>query len=200
MRLPRRRTAILSTFLLAALLGGCFEPPVAERLLLEFLSDGAARATLMIDLGRGPRTSSRSAVRKRIATAERELTRRHRPMAGALRRAHPGHRRHQLPAHARRPAGVPPLGRAQRSGGLLAALRRRSGRLLLFAQRRPGEPRDLPQRRQPRDAQGARARAGGSRRVERRLLTSTWTGSSSSSGFSRPIRKEEKAAGKGCSG
>ena len=73
MRLPRRTNPILLTFLLAALLGGCFEPPVAERMLLEFLSDGAARATLMIDLGRAEDFES-LAVRKRIATAERELT------------------------------------------------------------------------------------------------------------------------------
>ncbi|MDQ1346880.1 MAG: hypothetical protein QG573_249 [Acidobacteriota bacterium] len=72
MRLSRRRTVIVSTFVLAALLGGCFEPPVAERMLLEFLSDGAARATLMIDLGRAEDFES-PAVRKRIATAEREL-------------------------------------------------------------------------------------------------------------------------------
>ena len=72
MRLSRRRTVIVSTFLLAALVGGCFEPPVAERMLLEFLSDGAARATLMIDLGRSEDFES-PAVRRRIATAEREL-------------------------------------------------------------------------------------------------------------------------------
>ena len=68
----RRRTANVSTFVLAALLSGCFEPPVAERLLLEFLSDGAARATWMVDLGRAEDFES-PAVRKRIATAEREL-------------------------------------------------------------------------------------------------------------------------------
>ena len=73
MRLPPLRTAMLSTFLLAALLGGCFEPPVAERLWLSFLSDGAARATLMIDLGRAEDFES-PAVRKRIAVAQRELT------------------------------------------------------------------------------------------------------------------------------
>lgn len=73
MHLSRRRTAIASTFVLAALLGGCFEPPVAERMLLEFRSDGAARATLMIDLGRAEDFES-PAVRKRIATAERGLT------------------------------------------------------------------------------------------------------------------------------
>ena len=73
MRLSRRRIGILSTFVLAALLGSCFEPPVAERMLLEFLSDGAARATLMIDLGRAEDFES-PAVRKRIATAERGLT------------------------------------------------------------------------------------------------------------------------------
>ncbi len=72
MRLPRRATRILATFLLAAFAGGCFEPPVAERMLLEFLSDGAARATLMIDLGRAEEFDS-PAVRKRIATQEREL-------------------------------------------------------------------------------------------------------------------------------
>lgn len=72
MRPSRRPLAFVSTFVLAALLGGCFEPPVAERLLLEFLSDGAARATLMIDLGRAEDFES-LAVRKRIATAEREL-------------------------------------------------------------------------------------------------------------------------------
>jgi hypothetical protein len=72
MRLSRRRTAMVSTFALAALVGGCFEPPVAERMLLEFRSDGAARATLMIDLGRAEDFES-PAVRKRIATAEREL-------------------------------------------------------------------------------------------------------------------------------
>lgn len=68
----RRATPIVLTLTLAALLGGCFEPPVAERMLLEFLSDGAARATLMIDLGRAEDFES-AAVRKRIATAEREL-------------------------------------------------------------------------------------------------------------------------------
>lgn len=69
----RRAAPIVSTLTLAALLGGCFEPPVAERMLLEFRSDGAARATLMIDLGRAEDFES-LAVRKRIATAERELT------------------------------------------------------------------------------------------------------------------------------
>ena len=69
----RRAAPIVSTLTLAALLGGCFEPPVAERMLLEFRSDGAARATLMIDLGRAEDVES-LAVRKRIATAERELT------------------------------------------------------------------------------------------------------------------------------
>lgn len=69
----RRAAPIVSTLTLAAFLGGCFEPPVAERLLLEFRSDGAARATLMIDLGRAEDFES-LAVRKRIATAERELT------------------------------------------------------------------------------------------------------------------------------
>jgi hypothetical protein len=73
---PSRRTTLkfstLVLFVLAAVLGGCFEPPVAERMLLEFLSDGAARATLMIDLGRAEDFES-PAVRKRIATAEREL-------------------------------------------------------------------------------------------------------------------------------
>ena len=68
----RRATPIVLTLTLATLLGGCFEPPVAERMLLEFLSDGAARATLMIDLGRAEDFES-AAVRKRIATAEREL-------------------------------------------------------------------------------------------------------------------------------
>lgn len=72
MRPSRRSLAFVSTFVLAVLLGGCFEPPVAERLLLELLSDGAARATLMIDLGRAEDFES-LAVRKRIATAEREL-------------------------------------------------------------------------------------------------------------------------------
>lgn len=72
MRPSRRRIATLSAFALAALLGGCFEPPVAERLLLEFLSDGAARATLMIDLGRAEDFDS-PAVRKRIAATERDL-------------------------------------------------------------------------------------------------------------------------------
>lgn len=72
MRLPRRRIVLLATFLFAALLGGCFEPPVAERMLLEFRSDGAARATLMIDLGRAEDFES-PAVRKRIATTERAL-------------------------------------------------------------------------------------------------------------------------------
>ena len=69
----RRTTPIVLTLSLAALLGGCFEPPVAERMLLEFRTDGAARATLMIDLGRAEDFES-PAVRKRIATAERGLT------------------------------------------------------------------------------------------------------------------------------
>ncbi len=69
----RRATPIVLTLSLAALLGGCFEPPVAERMLLEFRTDGAARATLMIDLGRAEDFES-PAVRKRIATAERGLT------------------------------------------------------------------------------------------------------------------------------
>ncbi|MEO8198217.1 MAG: hypothetical protein ABI689_15980 [Thermoanaerobaculia bacterium] len=72
MRQVRRATPFLLMFSLAALLAGCFEPPVAERLLLEFRSDGAARATLMIDLGRAEDFES-PAVRKRIATTERAL-------------------------------------------------------------------------------------------------------------------------------
>ncbi len=168
MRLSRRRTAIVSTFVLAALVGGCFEPPVAERMLLEFLSDGAARATLMIDLGRAEDFES-PAVRKRIATAERQLLGRHRPLAGALRGAHAGDRRHQLPALARGAARVPALGRARRAGRLFLPVRRRSGGLPVLAQRRPGDARDLPQRRQPRDAQGAPAGRGRGRGVERRL-------------------------------
>ncbi len=57
---------------LAGLVVSCFEPPVAERMLLEFMSDGAARATLMIDLAR-PEDFESLATRRRIATAEREL-------------------------------------------------------------------------------------------------------------------------------
>ncbi len=68
----RRATPIVLTLVLAALLAGCFEPPVAERMLLEFRSDGAARATLMIDLGRAEDFES-PAVRKRIAATERGL-------------------------------------------------------------------------------------------------------------------------------
>jgi len=69
----RRASPIVLALSFAALLGGCFEPPVAERMLLEFRSDGAARATLMIDLGRAEDFES-LAVRKRIAIAERDLT------------------------------------------------------------------------------------------------------------------------------
>ncbi len=68
MRLPRRTLSGLA----ALALSGCFEPPVAERMLLEFSADGAARATLMIDLAR-PEEFESAAARRRIAAREREL-------------------------------------------------------------------------------------------------------------------------------
>lgn len=72
MRRSRRPFALISTFALAGLVAGCFEPPVAERMILEFRSDGALRATLMIDLGRAEDFES-PAVKKRIAQTERAL-------------------------------------------------------------------------------------------------------------------------------
>jgi len=72
MRPLRRTSPILVVLGLAGLCAGCFEPPVAERMLLEFTSDGAARATLMIDLAR-PEDFESLATRRRIATAERQL-------------------------------------------------------------------------------------------------------------------------------
>ncbi|MEO8275342.1 MAG: hypothetical protein ABI639_03940 [Thermoanaerobaculia bacterium] len=71
MRLPRR-TFLAFIAATALTLAGCFEPPVAERMLLEFLPDGGARATLMVDLGR-PEDFESVAARRRIALREREL-------------------------------------------------------------------------------------------------------------------------------
>lgn len=72
MRSPRSAKPSLVVLTLAAGFAGCFEPPVAERLLLEFSADGSARATLMIDLAR-PEDFESAAARRRIATREREL-------------------------------------------------------------------------------------------------------------------------------
>ena len=149
-------------------LGGCFEPPVAERMLLEFLSDGAARATLMIDLGRagGLRVAGRAqADRDRRARAPR----RHRPLARPLAGLTAGD---DGPSF-RRTAGPCASSAAGPSSTIRRASPPCSLRIRSTLRTRgtaTADARDRAERREPRDAQGARARAARSRGMERRLL------------------------------
>jgi hypothetical protein len=71
-RPPRRPFAVVSICLLAALAGGCFEPPVIEVLVFEFTDDGRARAELEIALA-APGDFEGAATRRRIEAEAQAL-------------------------------------------------------------------------------------------------------------------------------
>ena len=190
---------MLSTFVLAALLGGCFEPPVAERMLLEFLSDGAARATLMIDLGRSEDFES-PAVRKRIASVERELLEGTDPWLArfdgltqgtdgtSLQRSRGALREFRRWAELNDPAGFSTLFADDPVDYLLLAERSHGATLEISPS---GASRAT---RKERERVAARSRG-----VERRLLALSRPGLRARAATSRINRKKEEAAGKGCS-
>ncbi|MFN7943480.1 MAG: hypothetical protein U0X73_17945 [Thermoanaerobaculia bacterium] len=71
-RPPYRPLAVVSICLLAALAGGCFEPPVIEVLVFEFTDDGRARAELEIALA-APDDFEGAATRRRIEAQAQAL-------------------------------------------------------------------------------------------------------------------------------
>lgn len=71
MAMPRLRR-VSPLLLLLALAAACFEPPVRERLRLDFLAEGSLRLTTEVELA-GPEAAGGAAVERRLAETERDL-------------------------------------------------------------------------------------------------------------------------------